>query len=334
MNIISQEKLAKRPDRRGFISGLQLRDHVRQSHENGQPVYEFVGTDNFGSQWYERQRYEVNAGREEVPILYEPIYSITRDPNLPKVISVNRIGPGGVVLEEIKEGGEIKFASVTSSEYSVTMRHYGVGLEYSKDLVVFNELWRVPIVERAVGQAYNALLNHLHFNPILTATYGAGNQTAAVTSGATTTEDFMLTIEAAITASKGDTTNPRRGPYDLLISSAQEVVIEKALTVVPQQGVTLRSRVLDSIRNIIVYDGWTGTRGLKTTTYTGVSSGTGYLISQQFQDQDFQSYVKQDLMQEGEERDLSRLLTQVVWDTYHGVYANPTAAVEEITWPS
>lgn len=334
MNIYSQELLAKRKPTVAFPRNLRLADHVREVTRGGEHIYEFVGTDSFGAEWNQRQRFEIDAGRQEVPLLYAPIYTEIRDANLPRSIQVNRIGPGGVVLEEVLEGGEVKFASVTSSEFTVNIRHYGVGLEYSKDLVVFNELWRVPIVERAVGQAYNALLNHAHLYPILSASYTAANQTGANTAGSSTTEDFLLTLEDAITNSRTDSSNPRRGPYVLLVSSAQAVVVEKALTNVPQQGVTLRSRVLDSIRDIVVYDGWTGTRGAKSTTYAGVTSGKGYLISTQFGNQDFQSYMKQDLMQDGEDVDASRFLTQVVWDTYFGVYANPIAAVEEITWPS
>lgn len=334
MNIFSHATMSKNLPKRQFPNDLRLKEQVREFQQGDKVVYEFIGTDNFGSAWYDRQRYEVDAGRVSVPILYTPIYSETRDPNLPRNVTINKIGPGGVVLERINEGGEIKFATVESSSQTAEIVHYGVGLEYSKQLVAFNELWTVSIVERAVGQAYNALLNHLHFYPILSYTYAAANQTAANTSGASTTEDFLLTIEDAITNSRTDTTNPRQGPYTLLISSAQATVVGKALTIVPQQGVTLRSDILNSINNIVVYDGWTGTRGLKSTTYAGVTSGKGYLVSSQFQDQDFQSFMKQDLAEAGTQQDVSRLLTQMVWDTMFGVYANPLASVEEITFPS
>lgn len=333
MNIYSHATLSKNLPKRQFPAGMRLSDRVREIRDGGQNIYEFVGTDNFGSAWYERQRYEVDAGRQAVPILYTPIYSEVRDPNLPRNVTINKIGPGGVVLERIYEGGEIKFASVQSSSQTAEIVHYGVGLEYSKQLVAFNELWTVSIVERAVGQAFNALMNHLHLSPILTYTYAAANQTAANTSGATDTEDFLLTIEDAITNSRADTTNPRQGPYTLLISSSQATIVGKALTVVPQQGVTLRSDILNSINNIVVYDGWTGTRGAVSTTYAGVTSGKGYLVSSQFQDQDFQSFIKQDLAEAGQQQDVSRLLTQTVWDTMFGVYANPLASVEEITFP-
>src|SRR5690606_10825447 len=107
--------------------------------------------------------------------------------------------------------------------------------EYSKDLVIFNSLWNVPIVERQMGVAHNALLNHLHLYPIINFNYQAANQTAAVTTGTTLTEDYLLTIEAAITAGRTDTTNPRRGPYTLLVSSSDVFSVERALMRVPQQ---------------------------------------------------------------------------------------------------
>lgn len=333
MKFISKERLAKEKDKVAFPANLRLTEHVREMRGGNGRIFEFVGSDTFGDEWNQRRRYEVDAGRDMEPLLYPAVYSEIRDANLPEVVPVYRIGPGGVVFEEIFEGGEVKFASVTSSEFSVKIRHYGQGLEYSKDLVVFNQLWRVPIVERQAGIAYNALLNHIHFSPILTATYAAANQTAADSSGSTTVEDHLLTLENAIVNSRTDTSNPRRGPYALLVSSADELVIQKALTREVQQGLASQSRVIDSIQTVIAYDGWTGTRGSKTTTYSGVSSGTAYLINLGYRDQDFQSYMKQDLMQDGMQEDVTRFLTQIVWDTYFGAYANPTAAVEEVTLP-
>lgn len=332
MKFLSKSRLAKNKAKTPFPKNFQLAEMVRPTDSKN--VFEFVGSDSFGTEWNERRRYEVDAGRDMEPILYSPLYSEIRDASLPRNIPVFRLGPGGVVFEEVLEGGEVKFASVTSSEFTVALKHYGVGLEYSKDLMVYNELWNVPIVERQAGIAFNALMNHIHFNPILTATYGAANQTAGNTDGSTLTEDYMLTIEDAIVASRTDTDNPRRGPYALLVSSANELTVEKALRREVQQGLALQSGVLDSVQTVIAYDGWTGTRGLKSTTYSGVSSGTGYLINLGHRDQDFQSYIKQDLLQDGEQEDVSRFMMQIVWDTYFGAYANPTAAVEEVTWPT
>jgi hypothetical protein len=109
--------------------------------------------------------------------------------------------------------------------------------------------------------------------------------------------------------------------------------IERALRSEVQQQFALQSSARDMIRSVIAYDGWTGTRGAKSTTYTGVTAGTAYLIDMANKSQDFQSYMKQDLMQDGEDMDASRFMTQLIYDTYFGVYANPLVAVEEVTLP-
>lgn len=337
IEIYSKAALTKSAPKIAFPAGLQLKDHLREMGRNadGHHIYEFMGTDTFGAEWQQRQRYEINAGREEEPILYTPLYEIVPDSSLPELVKVNTMGPGGVIFEEVFEGGEVKFSSITSGDYSVPIRHWATGLEYSKDLVIFNSLWGVPIVERQAGVAHNALLNHLHLSPILTYTYAAANQTAAVTSGATTTEDWLLTLEAAIANSKSDTSNRRRGPYILLIAGANEFTVERALTRVAQQGVSLQANsALSAVRSVISYDGWTGTRGNKSVTYSGVTAGKAYLISQQYRGLDYVSFEKQALTNGGTQEDITRFLTQTVWDSYYGVYANPLRSVEEITWPS
>src|SRR5690554_3034658 len=108
IKIISRDLLAKNKSTVAFPKGLRLADHVRETRDPH--IYEFVGTDTFGQEWNERRRYEVDAGRDQVPLLYTPIYREIRDANLPRNISIQRIGPGGVILEEVSEGGEVKFA--------------------------------------------------------------------------------------------------------------------------------------------------------------------------------------------------------------------------------
>jgi hypothetical protein len=300
IEIFSKAAKTKSAPKIAFPAQMQLKDHLREMSRdaNGHRIYEFMGTDSFGAEWQQRQRFEVNAGRDEEPILYTPLYDVVSDASLPKNVDVNTMGPGGVVFEEVFEGGEVKFSSISSGEYT-------------------------------------ALLNHLHISPILTYTYAAANQTAAVTSGATTTEDWLLTIEAGIAASKSDTSNPRRGPYILIIAGADEFMVERALQRVAQQGVSLQANsAMSAIRSVIVYDGWSGTRGNKTVSYSGVTAGKGYLVSQQYRGQDYISFEKQALQNGGMQEDISRFLTQSVWDSYYGVYANPLRTVEEITFPS
>lgn len=333
MKILTNAITAASPPKREFPRNFRLSDHLRPT--NNKAVYEFIGTGNFDAAWYARQQYEVEMGRQEVPILYEVLYNTITDPNLPKNVTVYGIGPGGVFLQEIQEGGEVKFMTVGESQKAITLAHYGVGLEYSDDLVAFNELWSVAIAERAVGQAYNGLLNNAHLSPIIAFAYQAANQTAANTDGSTFTEDMYLTFEDAITNSTTDTANPRRGPYWILCSTADLFDIQRALTPEVQSQLAIQNGSARSmIRGIIAYDSQTFTMGNLSVTYTGVTAGKAYLISTQYQAKDFQSFIKQGLEEYGRQEDVSRFLLQVVWDTRFGVYANPVAAVEEVTLPT
>ncbi len=277
----------------------------------------------------------MSAGRDAEPLLYTPIYNEVSDPSLPRNVSIYKLGPAGVIFDEVTEGGEVKFITVGQSNFTVPIRHYAVGLEYSKDLVVYNELWNLPIIERQAGAAFNALKNHVHLSPFLTATYGASNQTSAASDGSTLAENYLRTVENAVTHAMTDTTNPRRGPYALLVSSANLFTMERALLRVPQEGLAIQSSAVGRVQQIIAYDGWSGTRGKKTVSYSGVTAGKAYLINLGFKEQDHQSYEKQPLESQSGNGDLSRfILENAVLDSYFGVYANPTASTEEITLPT
>src|SRR5690606_18473359 len=161
------------------------------------------------------------------------------------------------------------------------------------------------------------------------------NQTAAATTGDTLPEKYLRTIEAAIVDSQDDTANPRNGPYVLLVASGDQFTVERALTVVPQQGITRQSSAVDAIRSVVVYNGASLTRGKLTTVYPGVTQGKAYLCSMAFRDEDFQSWVKQPLQSETGNPDVARfILERTVWDILFGMYANPLRAVQEISWPA
>jgi len=337
--VIYKDLLAKERPKATFKEGFDITKHIRITNSGGVAVAEFLSTGNFATQFFERQRYEVDAGRDSEPILYDRIYDVTVDPSLPRLIPTNTLGTTGVVFELINEGGEVKFASIGQGSKSIEILHYGVGLEYNEDLFIYNELFRLPMLERNFGVAYNALLNHIHFKPILDYSYGAANQTAGssltFTDAQTLPERYLRTFEAAITASVEDKNNPRRGPYVVLCSTSDVFTIERALQVVQQQGFSVQSSAIGRIQAVIAYDGWTGTRGKKQISYEGVDAGKCYLIDVANRSIDFQSWVKQPLRTQRGDGDLSRFIVeQVIWDTRFGVFADPARAVEEITLPA
>lgn len=339
VKIISREMLQPEQPKpfATFEQGVKLDEHVKLKPDGkDRTVVEFVGTGDFSSAWYERQRYEVDAGRDQEPILYRSIYTEYNDPNLPRTVTVYRVGPGAVVFEEVLEGGEVKFSTMEASDYSVRIRHYGTALEYTKDMMMYNELWNIALAERQGGIALNALLNHVHLYPFINFSYTGANQTPASSDGTTLIEKYARTFENAITNAKTDTNNPRRGRYAVLCSAANRVMISRMLTRVNQEGFDSQSDVLiNSIQSVIEYDGWTGRRGNFTTTYPGVTPGKAYLIDLGQRDRNFGSYIKQSLDATTGNPDVSRfILEQTVWDTYFGAYADVEASTEEITLPS
>lgn len=318
-----------------LAKGFDLSKQLKVQDNAGGAIYEFIGSDDFGPEWRNRVTFEVDQGRSRVPLLYEPLYDIIESADLPETQEINNFGPGGFVFEEIVEGEEAKFGHITSSKVAVSQRQFAVGVEYTKKLVMFNQLWQLARIERYVGESHNALMNHLHLYPIISQSYGGPNTTAAVSTGDSVTENWFLTIENAIVNSQADTTNPRNGPYALLVHPSQNFMLQRALTRVPQEGFQLDSTAAQFISQIIGYSGWTGTRGKKSVTYPGVTLGEGYLINLAYKDQDFISLVKQSLASAQGNADVSRfILEQTIWDVWLGIYANPLRAVEKITFPS
>lgn len=298
-------------------------------------VVEFVGTGDFASQWVERQRYEVDAGRDSEPILYTPIYQETVDPSFPRNVTVYRVGPGAVIFELVNEGDEAEFVTVEESNYAVTMQHYAAALEYSKDLMVYNELWNLPLIERQAGQAFNALKNHVHLSPFINYAYTAANQTAASALGSTYEAKWANTLDDAVANAADDQTNPRRGPFVILCSIRDAMKWNRVLNPVPQQAFNLQPESADRIRGIIGYNGWTGRRGNKSVTYAGVTSGKSYLIDVSDKMRNLRSFVKQELASMTGNPDVSRfVLEQVVYDSYFTAYADVAATTEEITTPT
>lgn len=340
VKIISKEtKLAEMQPREPlqFNPDFDLRKVLRMGE--GKVIGEFIGGGQYAQAFNERREYQVDVGRDREPILYGSFYNIVTDPTLPEVTPVYLMGPAGVVLEEITEGGEVKFIRVESSEINIRQRHFGFGLEYTKQMVKFNRLWQVGIVEQQAGIAYNARLNDLHFAPILAATLTGSNATDGTAletfkKGASMVEKYLRATEAAIQTARTDKKNPRRGPYDLLISSGDLFTVERALNRVAQVGFDEQSSALQLIQNVIAYDGWTGVRGKTEVTYPGVTPGQAYLIHKGNRDMDYMSLVSQPLELTMGNPDVSRfILEQMIWDTFLGVYANPTAGAHKITWP-
>lgn len=269
---------------------------------------------------------DVELGREQVPLLYKPIYDLMSDSNMPRIIDAKWALYGTVIFSEHMEGQEIKFGSLQAEQGPVArILTYTSGFEYTKEMKDFNDSFSVEILNKAMGEAYNALLNHLHFNPIIGFTYKTDNKTAYQGE---TTDDLWVGYYKTLNKGLSDARNKKRPGNILLASSMDKDNIEMALKGGYQINGTTYPAV-SGIDSVIYYDGWNVTVGRKDYSYPGVQPGKCYLVRPK---RGFKELLRQDLKVEAQAGDLSRLVEeQIVGYAYRGVYAAIEENIQEIS---
>lgn len=276
---------------------------------------------------------DVEQGREQQPLLYNPIYRRRENRRFTKNVQVGVAGQRvRVVFLEKLEGEEVKFGTRTiGPTETVPIITYAAGLQWTEDLTEFDLTWEAEEANRAFGEAYNALLNHLHLYPILSYTYAAKNKTAYA-AGATQYEKDRQTIknalEHAMSDKNADTKRPRI-PSIVVAASSNRWRIQEALQTRTMGG-TIYPAIGSQLTTVILYDGWSETVGAKTYNYGGCPADKIYLVEPQ---RYFHELVKHDLITTAGNADVSRLIEeQVVARTRRGVYASPANGVEEVTF--
>ena len=204
---------------------------------------------------------DVELGREDVPVLYNPIYETLQDPNFPREFEAKWAQYGTVVFFEHLEGEEVKFGSLQAEQGPIArLKGYTAGFEYTKEMQMFNQTFNFELLNKAFGEAHNALLNHLHLAPILKHNYKAANKTAPVfvkpdgSDGTATDAHYLLSLRATIRQALKDARTAKRPGTVLLANSAHKEDIQDALGSITLQATPYGATT--GISDIIYYDGW------------------------------------------------------------------------------
>lgn len=276
---------------------------------------------------------DLALGREAVPLLYGPIYQTITDPRFTQNVDIAPFINAQVIFLEHAELEEVKFGSrKIGPKDTVPIITYAAALQWTEDMIEYDKTWEITEANRAMGEAYNAMLNHIHLSPIIGYSYASKNKTAAASEGASYIEKLRNTIKAGLihasSDKKTDTGAPRR-PNILLANSSKQWDIEECLQRL-QIGGTIYPQI-SQIDTLIFYDGWNTVVGEKTYDYPGVDAGKAYLIEGK---KYFRELIKHDLRVDATEGDLTRLIANgIVGRARRGVIASPANAVEEITLP-
>lgn len=276
---------------------------------------------------------DLQLGRETVPLLYGPVYRKVEDRNFSQYVDVAPfINAQVIFLEKMEmEGVKMGHRKIGAKD-TVPIITFASGFEWTEDMVEYDKTWEITQLNRAMGEAYNALLNHMHFNPILAYTYAAKNKTAANATETTYREKLRATLKAALihaAADKNtDTAAPRR-PNILLAHSSKRWDLEECVQRMVIGGTEYPA--VSGIDTMIFYDGWSTMVGDKAYSYSGVDPTKAYLIEGQ---KYFRELVKHDLIVDAQDGDLTHLVEKVmVGRCRRGLIASPANAVEEITLP-
>lgn len=309
-----------------------------ETFDFGKPIGEMLTNETSRKELLEKVVLDVELGKEQVPVLYTPIYERLQDPNFPQDFEAKWAQYGTVVFFEHMEGEEVKFGSLQAEEGPIAhIKGYTAGFEYTKEIEIFNQTFNLELLNRAFGEAYSAILNHMHLGAITEYSYDSANVTGPVyvdEAGKVLTDatgsHYILSLRATLRQALTDTRKAKRPGSILLASSADQEDITEALASFTIQATPYRA--LEGISDVIYYDGWNTQVGKKSYSYPGVDEGTAYLIRPK---RGFKELIKQDLQINATMGDITRLVeSQIVGDFWRGVFAAVDENVQKITFPA
>lgn len=311
-------------------------DGEMETYELGRPIGEMLTSDIVRKELIQKVVLDVEMGREEVPVLYGPIFDRIEDANFPKEFEAKWAQRGTVIFFEHIEGQEVKFGSLQAESGPIArLKGFTAGFEYTKEMQIFNQTFNFEMLNKAFGEAHNALLNHLHLGPFIGYTYKAANKTAPVfvkpdgNKGTASDAHYTLSLRATLRQALKDSRTAKRPGTVLLANSADKEDIQDALGSMTLQATPYGAT--SGISDIIYYDGWETDVARKSHAYPGVPQGKAYLIRPK---RGFKELVKQGLQINSTIGDLTRLVeAQIVGDFWRGTFIAIDENVQEITLP-
>ena len=230
-------------------------------------------------------RIDVSIRKAGLPTIRQFIYDVITNPNFTRDINPTEITPHGVVFEENNGHGQaIPQGETTGGGFStIQILIYAAGFTW--DLI--GELFDLTITPESIADAVsvgeNALKDNIAINPILIFSYSGVQQTAANTlSGANRQELLYLTLEDGL-----DDLGNRNHPITDRALNVMDVVIlahpfdarhiARVATGLPSTNERVYGSISE-INRVIAYDDEVIRQRSKTTTYTGVTQGTAYMI--------------------------------------------------------
>jgi len=222
-------------------------------------------------------RIDVSVRKAAIGTVRQFIYNITTNPNFTRTIKPTEITPIGIIFEEKPQG------ETTGGGYdSITVLIYAAGFTF--DLIA--ELFDLTITPERLADAImvgqDALKDDNTIGPILDFSYSGVQQTAASAIGSLRQELLWNTLQDTF-----DDLGDRLFPVtDRTLNTSSVVILAHPFDAphIAQVALGLPSTnqmvlgAFSQIKQVIAYDDEIIKQRAKTTTYTGVTKGTAYMI--------------------------------------------------------
>ena len=229
-------------------------------------------------------RIDVSVRKAAIGTVRQFIYNITTNPNFTRTIKPTEITPIGIIFEENNGHGQaVPQGETTGGGYdSITVLIYAAGFTF--DLIA--ELFDLTITPERVADAVmvgeDALKDELAIGPIRDFSYAGVQQTAASAIGSLRQELLWNTLQDAFD-DLGDRLHP---VTDRTLNTSNVVILAHPFDaphiVQVARGLPSTNQMVlgafSQISQVIAYDDEIIKQRAKTTTYSGVTKGTAYMI--------------------------------------------------------
>ncbi len=248
----------------------------------------FMAGNTLPTDWdnlWDALRMDISVRKAAMPTIRGEFYQIVTNSAFTRTMKPTEIGPAGVVFEENNGHGQ----AVPQGEFigggydSIEQVIYAAGFTWDLMGALFDRTITPEMVTDAVMVGYNAILDDIAINPIISKTYSGDQQTAAnTTSGAERQELLYLTLEDALD-DLGDREHPVTGrkldvsSVKILASPLDARHIARVSRGLPSTNEKVYSSISE-IRSVVSYDGEDIVLRDRTVSYDGVTDGTAYMI--------------------------------------------------------
>ena len=246
--------------------------------------------DDWQSMW-DAMRIDISIRKISKGEMRSAFYNIINMPDSDKIISIDEFFPYGIVFEENNGEGQAVKKGETRLGQKDTVEHliYAAGWDYTLLAALFDKSMDPQKLSDAVLLGYEAKRNDISLSPIIDYSYSGVQQTAASTEGTSRQELLYNTIWDAV-EDMSQRTDPVTGrkidasDLRILCSPLDAMHIGTVIdgftnsTVGGQDEPKNMGSLARYFSQIVAYDGDAIQMRASTTTYSGVSDGTIYVV--------------------------------------------------------